>query len=278
MAATDYRVPPQSLGARIPILILLLVTVILVAWAWQFGFLAVGNVIQSGLAKGNRGVLVLIASAGMVVGVNGITLLDTHEIKTNPIPAPRADMPNVILLSLDSLTAEDMSLYGYRLRTTPKLEAFAKESFVFENYFSSSNWTLPTVASFISGMYPITSGVHEFNSYFLEEDRKKNLGQVLQDNGYQTAAIVGNGEAHPLNLWISDSFSAVTEPPTRYLPISRFKLKNYRTGLWTKQTKIFSADLDLLDFFRTQTGASGDESYPYPAKLVFDRAIPFFLL
>ena len=255
--------------------VLALVIAISMAWAWKYGFLAAGNVVQSRLAKGNRGGLVLIASAGLVIGVKGITFHDYREIKANPIPTPRVGMPNVILLSIDALTAEDMSLYGYDLPTTPKLEAFARESYVFDNFFASSNWTLPTTASFISGLYPATSGVYPHNSYFLEDDRKKNLGQALKDNGYQTAAIVVNFVGHPLAHRITDSFSAVTEPPISYIPISRFKLKDYQTTRWAAEMVMFSKAFQLLTFFRTPTGASNEENYPLPAKPVFDRTMPF---
>ncbi|MBF8275333.1 MAG: sulfatase [Candidatus Brocadiaceae bacterium] len=258
-------------GATKP-LVLLLIIILFVFMVWKFNLQAVGNLIQYKLAKGNKAVLVLIALSGSVVALNGIVIHDYDEIKSSQNSSPSAGMPNVILLSIDTLTAEDMSLYGYHLpTTTPRLEAFAKASYVFDNFFSSSNWTTPSVASFISGLYPSTHGVNQHASYFLEEDRKKNLAQILKDNGYQSAAIVANGAAHPLSLMITDSFSAVTEKPVRGMiatsPISKqfFRVKNYG-----KHIDVWSEVFELI------LVTHNEENSLFPPELVFNRTLPFF--
>ncbi len=253
----------------------LVIGVVVVA-VWKYGLLAAGNVIRSRLANGSNITLILIVSAALVVATNGVVVLDYQEIKTNPIPAPRAGMPNVILLSIDTLTAEDMSLYGYHLPTVPKLEAFAQESYVFDNFFSSSNWTKPSVASFISGQHPITHGVNQLDSYFLQDDQEKNLGQTLKDYGYQTVAIVANGFAHPLDMQISASFSAVTERPIpsdvrgpivhELLPwLSNFRIHAWVNDLLEPILSPFQAIRESLDH----------ENSLWPPELVFDRAYPF---
>ncbi len=261
-----------SMGAARTIFPLLVIG-ILGVWAWKHGFLAAGISIRPSLAKGNKAVLILIVSAGMLVVSKGIVLHDYHDIKPNLISPPKAGMANVILLSIDALTAEDMSMYGYHLPTTPKLEAFARESYVFDNFFSSSNWTTPSVASFISGLYPVTNGVHHVNSYFLEHDKKKNLAQALKDNGYLTAAIVTNERGHPLDLRISDSFSATTEPPIRNISalhpifVELFRLTEYRTYWWLR---------DLLDEVSQGLFLYRDQgSSLWPPELAFDRTLPF---
>lgn len=261
-----------SVGAAKPVILLFFI-VIFTVLVWKYGLLASANAVKPRLAKGSKGVLILIAVAGAVVGANSVSLHDYHEVKNNPLLSPQTGMPNVILLSIDALTSEDMSLYGYRLPTTPRLEAFAKESYVFDNAFSSSNWTTPSVASFISGQYPITSGVHNFYSYFLADDRRKNLGAMLQNNGYRTAAIIANANAHPLLLKISDSFSAATEPPVRKSSVSDIifyeilRLKDYRTVCWL---------VDLLkNALESLQVSYGDDNTQVPPELAFDRAAPF---
>lgn len=250
-------------------LLLLLVMAGCGFWIWKFGLLATGDAIRSRLARGNRAALSLIIVAVAVVAASGIAFHDYHEIQMNPVSAPRAHMPNVILLSIDTLTAGDMSLYGYPLPTTPKLSDFAKESYTFDHFFASSNWTTPTIASFISGLYPVTNGVHQSRSYFLRDDRRKNLGQALKDNGYQTAAVIANSYAHPLLLRITDSFSATTESPEeKYLasdPLFRIllRLKDYGTALWLPNTVSWTLSRD-------------DENSLFPPELIFDRALPFF--
>lgn len=250
-------------------LILLLAIAGLGFCTWKYGLLATGDAIRSRLARGNSIVLALIIASAGVIATSGVAFHDYHEIQPNPVSAPRAHMPNVILLSIDTLAAVDMSLYGYALPTTPKLSAFANESYTFDHFFSSSNWTTPTVASFLSGLYPVTNGVHQSHSYFLQDDRKKNLGQALKDNGYQTAAVVANSYAHPLLLRIADGFSATTESPEeKYLasdPLFRIllRLKDYGTALWLPNTVSWTLSRD-------------DENSLFPPELIFDRTLPFF--
>lgn len=262
-----------TVGAAKP-LFLLLIIAFFIFLIWKYGLLTVGDAIQSRLAKGNKVVIAVMLLSSILIALNGgIALHNFNQVIVNPAAPPQAKMPNVILLSIDTLTAEDMSLHGYHLPTTPRINAFAQESYVFDNFFSSSNWTTPSVASFISGLYPTTSGVHHTYGYFLEADRKKNLPQLLKDHGYNTNAIVANGFAHPLTLRISDSFSAVTEPPVTSFFASDsvyneiFRLKNYRTFWWLE---------DLLQpLTQTMLFSIETENSLWPPELVFNRSEPF---
>jgi len=269
-------------GAAKPMFVLfvLLVIGIFVGLTWKYGLLAAGKVVSPHLAKGTKAVLISIVSAVIVVGLNGIPLHDYREIKANPTSSHRAAAANVILISLDALTAEDMSLYGYRLPTTPKLEAFANECYVFDNFFASSNWTTPSVASFISGLYPDTNGVHHHYGYFLEADRKKNVGQLLKDNGYQTAAIVGNANVWPLNLHISDSFLlAPIRPDERvFLKDSIFdelyRLKsNFRTKYVRNYRWLIESLLPIIDALKDENVALSDDENPLWRPPLFDQAL-----
>jgi len=249
-----------------------IVLAIIVLWVWKVGILAWGRASHFYLSRGRVLLLMLMVSAVLVVAANGkIRLHDYNEVTVNSLPTPRSGMPNVILLSLDSLTTEDMSLYGYRLLTTPLLDAFAKESYVFDNFFSSSNWTTPSVSSFISGLYPITTGTNQFYGYFLEKDRKNNLAQLLTNDGYQTAAIVQNAFAHPLTLKISDSFSAVTEPPVassmkNFFHYELLRMKDFLVGWWI---------LELAQPFVDVPTSLSPGNTIWPPELAFDRAMPF---
>ena len=47
-----------------------------------------------------------------------------------------------------------MSLYGYGLPTTPNIDAFARKGTVFNNFYSASTFTTPSIATMLTGMYP----------------------------------------------------------------------------------------------------------------------------
>ncbi len=260
---------------------LLVIIAALFVSVWKYGVLRAGKAIQTHLDKGNKFVAIFVLLSVILVVAKGVALHDDHEIRANPIAAPRKAMPNVILLTIDALAAEDMSLYGYRLQTTPRLDDFGRESYVFDNFFASSNWTTPSVASLISGLYPASSGVSQYGSYFLEPDRDKNLAATLMANGYQTAAVISNVRAHPLFLRISESFSTITEPPLRpakvdsiYTGFRRYRLKNYWTRNWAND--IFQPAFQILGLL--QSPSTERMGSLYPPELVFDRTLPLFEL
>ena len=61
---------------------------------------------------------------------------------------------SVLLVSIDTLRADRLSVYGYPRTTTPFLEKLAKDSVVFEKVLSPASWTLPAHASLLTGKLP----------------------------------------------------------------------------------------------------------------------------
>ncbi|HEY8119712.1 MAG TPA: sulfatase [Myxococcota bacterium] len=61
---------------------------------------------------------------------------------------------NVVLITVDALRADRMSLYGHARPTTPRLDAFAREAAVFENFFAVSAHTSPGVVSLLTAQAP----------------------------------------------------------------------------------------------------------------------------
>lgn len=64
--------------------------------------------------------------------------------------------PNIILLLADTMSATNLSLYGYPRRTTPNLERLAERAFVYHNHHSGGNYTTPGTATVLTGSYPWT--------------------------------------------------------------------------------------------------------------------------
>ena len=78
----------------------------------------------------------------------------TAPESTAPL-APPAHAPwNVVLITVDALRADRMSLYGNSRPTTPQLDAFAREAAVFESFFAVSAHTSPGVVSLLTGLEP----------------------------------------------------------------------------------------------------------------------------
>ena len=65
-------------------------------------------------------------------------------------PAPRS----LVLVVVDTLRADHLSVYGHARPTTPALERRAREAAVFEQARSTSSWTLPGFGSLFTGEPP----------------------------------------------------------------------------------------------------------------------------
>jgi len=66
------------------------------------------------------------------------------------------NLPNIILIVLDAMTAENLSIYGYHRETTPNFKRFANQAIVYHSHYSAGNYTVPGTASLLTGMYPWT--------------------------------------------------------------------------------------------------------------------------
>ena len=67
---------------------------------------------------------------------------------------------NIILVSLDTLSANHLPCYGYARNTAPNLCTFAENNILFKNAFAKFTRTLPSNVSIFTGQFPSTHGVN----------------------------------------------------------------------------------------------------------------------
>jgi len=101
---------------------------------------------------------------------------------------------NVMLITVDNLRPDHMSLYGYEKDTTPYLKKFAGESVVFNNAFSTSAWTAPGMVSIFTGYYPPVHAQHGRFSFYDEE--MTAAFRVLAQQGYEILGEAIDGPSH----------------------------------------------------------------------------------
>ena len=104
-------------------------------------------------------------------------------------PLPSGDPPNVLLIVLDTVRADRLSLYGYRRPTSPTLERLAKRGIRFDEARATAPWTLPSHASMFTGRWP-----HELdvNWHTPLGTKFPTLAEYLGSRGYATAGFVAN--------------------------------------------------------------------------------------
>ncbi len=112
---------------------------------------------------------------------------------TSPLPdddAGEDTRPNVVLIVVDTLRADHLGSYGYDLDTSPVIDTLAGDSVTFMQAYATAPWTLPSVASILTGQYPETLGIK--NSDVKLEKRFLTLTELFQRNGYATGAVVSH--------------------------------------------------------------------------------------
>lgn len=92
---------------------------------------------------------------------------------------------NVILISVDTLRADHLGIYGYKRNTSPNIDSFFNNSIIFTNHISQSNNTLASHMSMFTSLYPQQHGVVLLTDPPLAESIT-TLPQLLKANGYNT--------------------------------------------------------------------------------------------
>jgi len=99
------------------------------------------------------------------------------------------DVDRVILISIDTCRADHLSCYGYYRRTTPNIDAIARQGVLFDNAISPVPLTLPAHSSMLTGTIPSYHGVHDNDGYKLDRSYL-TLAEILAQAGFTTGAIV----------------------------------------------------------------------------------------
>ncbi|MBW2726893.1 MAG: sulfatase [Deltaproteobacteria bacterium] len=134
---------------------------------------------------GLRAVPLFLKSLKMAVGLCCALLLACT-------PAAPPDAPNVVLVTLDTVRADYLGLYGHPRETSPELDEFARGAFVFEQAIAQSAVTPVSHASILTGLRPYQHGLRSLHggANFALPDEQQTLAEMLAARGYATAAFV----------------------------------------------------------------------------------------
>jgi arylsulfatase A-like enzyme len=185
--------------------------------------------------------------------------------------------PNVILITLDTVSAGHMGIYGYPRANTPHLGEFLKHATLYTRFIAVSPLTLTSHASIFTGLYPQSHGA------YMDFTRFKNgrplvgsiptMAQILTGAGYRTMAVAANKN------YLSDDFGT---------------LRGFQYVEWLGPITLIASERDYLlrnrfrGLLRFPTVARDLDSSAMPAEAVNQRAFelldqmrdqraPFFL-
>jgi|SRR5579871_21221 len=134
-----------------------------------------------------------------------VVLIAGSEFLTSSGPSPvhaavssqaASSRPNVLLIVLDTVRADHLSIDGYTRHTTPHLEQLARDAVVYTNAESPSDFTLTSHASLFTGVYPSWHGAYcqpPDAAYGRElNEHLPVLAELLHGQKYSTFAVAAN--------------------------------------------------------------------------------------
>ncbi len=226
---------------------------------------------------------VLVVASTALCGWNGARSLMGQRWASLTSPAASPGAMNVVLMVMDTVRADHLSLHGYHRATTPNLERLAARGVRFDQARATAPWTLPSHASMFTGLWPHQTEVGEDRPL---DDGPPTLAAFLATRGYLTAGFVANtyfcnswyglsrGFAHYEDFYDEDLVVSVTET-LRTSSLGRCLLRLVHLPLSTGRQRKDAEEIsnDFLDWLGDQ-----EPGRPFFAFLnFFDAHSPYIL-
>ena len=135
-----------------------------------------------------------IASTAAAVGLGRCDLLANNTPLMKKADRPR---PNVLLIVADQHKADVMGNAGHPVAKTPWLDRLAESGVRFDRAYCQDAICVPSRTSFMTGLYPRTTGCLDNPNKPPGHDKLFPLQHVFQHNGYRTGCF---GKRHLPNI------------------------------------------------------------------------------
>ncbi len=226
-------------------------------WAWAIVALGIASrlvpILERRPVEVRRWLMLTFpALLGVVLVLAGFTLGQDwfKGRRESSRPLPSGDPLNVLLIVMDTVRADHLSLYGYARSTSPALEALATHGIRFDQARATAPWTLPSHASMFTGRWP-----HELDVdwHTALGTKSRTLAEYLGASGYATAGFVGNVQYCSYEFGLNRGFSHyedyVLEPmsPVRMCYLGDLALKGASRLGW-----MLSSSLGSMPFLPRQ--------------------------
>ena len=121
-----------------------------------------------------------------------------------------SDQPSIIVIDICSLRKDRLGAFGSQAELTKNLDAFAKESATFQNFWTESGWCLPNFATMLTGMRP---DAHQQTLVLPNNTQSASLlenlemlPEILRARGFTTAGFSGSRYLSQ-EFWPADTYT-----------------------------------------------------------------------
>ena len=205
LTAYDWLVVPDHLRYRSCLILAIGVGVAFARWFSRR---------SAAILRLSRRTLPLLLAIALFVGA-GVPVKawwrERQELRR--LPAAATNLPNVLVIVVDTLRADHVSADGYPRETTPNIDRLARQGVLFQNAVATSSWSLPSHVSLVTGRYLFEHGIGDIPPMPLFGSRVPSLGGFptlgaeLEGKGYRTAAFSANRVYFSKDLGFGRGFS-----------------------------------------------------------------------
>ncbi|MEN8165378.1 MAG: sulfatase, partial [Acidobacteriota bacterium] len=177
----------------------------------------------------------------------------------------RQPLPDILVISVDTLRSDRLSLLGYSRPTTPLLDRWAQETaVVFPEVIAAAPWTLPAHVSLFTGLDAVRHGVnHDVGDMTVlagtaPVTELDFMAETLRQAGYSTAAFTG-GAYVGHNFGFAQGFDIYSSWPDRArdfdeLPTGVAKTLEFFRSRQTEPAFVFLHTYAVHDPYRAWPG------------------------
>jgi arylsulfatase A-like enzyme len=176
--------------------------------------------------------------------------------------------PNVILIGIDTLRADELGAWGRTPSLTPNLDRLAEESDVWPEAFTVFNATNPSFASMMTGLYGKSHGVYDLKTPLPQSH--VTLAEHLAGAGYDTFAVISASHLGDHNSGLGQGFGKVVRATEHHAAELAVDTALDWIADRKRDPRPFFIWLHLFDPHTPHTP-------PYPYALGFRPAAPFGL-
>jgi len=112
---------------------------------------------------------------------------------------PGPPQPNVVIFLLDTVRRDALGCYGNPASPTPRIDQLAKDGVRFDQVVSPSGWTLPAVASLMTGTWPTIHGAKGRGVVLTPiRDEVPTAAEVMRGEGFETVGVANAAFVSPM--------------------------------------------------------------------------------
>jgi arylsulfatase A-like enzyme len=129
-------------------------------------------------------------------------------------PHQSPERPNILIITVDALRSDRMSVYGYDRPTSPNLDALMSDGALFTHARTIEPLTNPSLSSMLTSLYPQEHG--STRNGLRIRSGFASLPKAMQAHGYRTVAFVGNWTLKDKLSGLGEHFKEYEEVLTRH--------------------------------------------------------------